>query len=207
MAAARLRPAVRKVSFVALSLSFTLLACRAFATTDEERPDYQLSTSATEEVLFVRPHGVYGGLVPWYQLYGDGRLVRDIVHQGTQAPVHSHEVRLAPADIDLLFELIVTSKLVDLTKERLIDQAGGPLPQAIDAGTYVLTLHFDSYARPGQAEIAPFSTRVEMHAPWYLVKFLPQIPEVQGFAVLLERLDGYFSESASKVIFGSAEVE
>lgn len=194
----RLAPRRAVVSVVLLLL---VLGCARRANGQGETT-YVLSTSATEEILFLRPYGGIGALVPWYHLYGDGRLVRDIVHQRQQEPIYSHEVRLSSSDIELLFQLIVGSKIPDLTEQRLIEQTGRPLPQAFDASNVVLKLNFASYTRPGDSTNAPFTPRVEMHAPGYLAEVFPQISEIQGFVALVETLDGFFAQPAKQVIFG-----
>jgi hypothetical protein len=135
-------------------------------------------------------------------LYGDGRLVREIVHQQQQQPIYSHEVGLSTQDISLLFDLIVGANIPDLTEQRLVEQAGRPLPRAFDASSVVLRLNFVSYTRPGENAVSPFSPRVELHAPRYLASVLPQIAEIQAFVTLVDALDEFFPQPAEQVIFG-----
>ncbi len=184
-----------------LLLLIVLSGCSGTAAGNDQA-SYELSANAADEILFLRPYGGTGALVPWYHLYGDGRLVRDIVHQYHQDPIFTHEVQLSASDVDLLFQLIVGSSLPDLTEQRLVEQAGRPLPRVIDGSSTVLTLSFASYTRPGEDPVAPFRARVEMHAPHYLARTFPQIPEIQSFATLVEALDDFFAQPAEQVIFG-----
>ncbi len=168
-----------------------------------DQPTFVLSTSPADEILFLRLGGGNGALVPWYHLYGDGRLVREIVHQSqTAAPFQSETTHLSLTDVDLLFQLIAGSRVPSATQERLVEQVGQPLPRALDASGIILDLNFASYTPSGGDTLAPFTPRVYLQAPGYLAELFPQIPEIQGVMAVLETLDSYFPRSADQVILG-----
>lgn len=168
-----------------------------------EMPVYQLSTIPDEEILFLTSAGGTGPSVAQYHLYGDGRLVREIVHNKSErTPWRTDEVQLSNEDIELLFQLIVGSELPDLTDARARQKIGRPLLRMDDGSSLILQLHFDSYQRPGEPEAAPFSPRVSMHAPGLQARFFPQLGEAQALGTVRSALDDYFTEPASEVIHG-----
>lgn len=192
-----------RILLASVLLAALCSACVQLDAAGEGEATYQLSTSATEEILSLGWHGGLGRLAPRYRLYGDGRLVRDIVDKGGQKTVkRSDEVHLSLQDIDLLMRLCVESELVDLTPARLRKGLGRAPLQAEDGTTALLRLRFIRYRRAGEEEQAPFSPQIEMHAPKLQLRFFPEVREVQAMVALNEALDGYFSQSASEALYG-----
>ena len=183
-------------------------ACVQLDAAGEGETSYHLSTRATEEILSFGWYGASGDFTPQYRLYGDGRLVREIVYAGNRKTVkRSDEVHLSLQDIDLLMRLCVESKLVELTPQRLRRAIGQEPLRMDDGGTALLRLRFMSYHRPGEKEQAPFSPQIEMHAPQLQLRFFPDVREVEAMVALNEALDGYFSQSASEVLYGRKRVK
>ena len=186
-----------------LVLAVLCPACVEIDAAGEGETSFQFSTSATEEILSLGWHGGLGRLAPRYRLYGDGRLVREIVDKGGQRAVkRSDEVQLSLQDIDLLMRLCIESQLVELTPQRLHQAIGQEPLRMHDGGTAILRLRFISYQRAGKEEQAPFSSQIEMHAPQLQLRFFPEVREVQAMVALDEALDGYFSQSASEALYG-----
>jgi len=166
-------------------------------------PTYQLSSSSEEEVLFLTSAGGKGPHVAEYHLYGDGRLVREIVYNRSgRKPWKTDQVRLSSEDVELLFQLVVVSELPDLTEDRIRQKIGRRPLRMSDGSTVVLQLRFDEYQRPGDAKAAPFAPRVSMHAPGLQVRFFPQLGEAKALGTLRTALDDYFAQPAAEVIHG-----
>jgi hypothetical protein len=160
---------------------------------------YQLSTSPSEEILFLTTAGGTGPSLAQYHLYGDGRLVREIVYnRAERTPWKTDEVQLSSEDVELLFQLVVVS---DLTEDRIRQKIGRRPLRMSDGSTVVLQLRFDEYQRPGDAKAAPFAPRVSMHAPGLQVRFFPQLGEAKALGTLRTALDDYFTQPAAEVIY------
>lgn len=197
----RWQHAVTPCRIAAFLASCGLLACTATEATGQEQVSYEVSASPAEQILFYTMEGGFGVLAPQYRLFGDGRLVREILSVGAGRPVLLvHETQIGTQDIELLFQLIVSSGLVDLTPERLREAAGGTVPGLIDGRTHVVEPHFTMYKRPGEAALVPYSTRVRMPTPASVLQQLPELAGASAFVELLDALDGSFPKPASAVI-------
>jgi hypothetical protein len=194
---------ITRLLVTSLVLAALCPACVQLDAAGEGETSFQFSTSATEEILSLGWHGGLGRFAPRYRLYGDGRLVREIVDKGGQRALkRSDEVQLSLQDIDLLMRLCVDSELAELTPQRLRRGIGQEPLRADDGGTALLRLRFISYQRAGEEEQAPFSPQIEMHAPKLQLRFFSEVREIQAMVALDEALDGYFSQSATEVLYG-----
>ena len=161
-----------------------------------------MSTSPSEEILFLASQGGSGPYAPQYRLYGDGRLVREMVEKRTDEPWKSHEVQLSPEDIGLLFQLVVDSGLPELSASVVRDRIGRDPLTMSDGATVVLELHFESYQKRDESAATRFDPRVSMHAPRLQARHFPELGEAQTLVTLQEALDEYFSQSATEVLYG-----
>jgi hypothetical protein len=180
-----------------------VLGCGPAGAGDGEPPTYRVSTDPTTEILYFSSYGGSGSFAPQYHLFGDGRLVREMVGKAFRKPQSgmSHEVLLDPTDVKLLMDLVVEAQLPDMTPERL-QQAFGRRPMKMhDGATYVLRLRFESYTRQSKL-VEPYTAEVKMHSPRLQARVFPDVAEVQGMNTLIEAIDGHFPESAGKVIYG-----
>lgn len=180
------------------------LGCGAAGTEDGGPLAYRVSADPTVEILALGSYGGLGFFAPQYRLFGDGRLVREIVHKGNRQPdtALTDEVLLDPSDIELLLDLVIAARLPEMTQDGLQEAMGRrPLTMA-DGLTFVLELRFENYQRGGRKGDKPFVVQVKLHAPTLQLKVVPQLAEAQGMLALLEALDGYFPRSAAKVLYG-----
>jgi hypothetical protein len=180
-----------------------VLSCGPADAKDGEPPPFGVSTDPTIEILYLSSYGGMGSFAPQYRLFGDGRLVREMVDKAFRKPQPgmNHEVLLDPTDVELLMNLVVGARLPEMTPERL-QQAFGRRPMKMhDGATYVLRLQFESYGDRAPEE--PYVVEVKMHSPRLQARAFPDVPEVQGMNTLIEAIDGFFPESAGKVIYGT----
>ena len=186
-----------------------LAACSPAAGSEaDEIAAYEYSTSAADEILFLFSTGGMGRLAPQYRLYGDGRLVREIVNQYDRQPFKTSQVELAPADVAALLDLVVATHLPDLDlldMRSALEALGDAARYREDGETLVLKLRFDSYERPDGTIEAPFKQRVSMVSPALKAELLPDLPEPAGLLSLREALDSYFAVSAAEAIFGKRD--
>ncbi len=163
---------------------------------------YRVSGNGRQEILFL---GVSGGdypFAPWYRLFGDGRLVREIVRSGV-AVVHSEEMELPPADVEQILRSVVNSRLAELTQQRVLSVAGGRQPGVEDGEEVALRVEFDSYQRRGEAVRAPFVTDVHLSSPALLADRFPDFTEAKAAVDLRTRLEGYFPEPFNQALLRS----
>ena len=188
-------------TWAALAVLLPLTGCGMVDAASEGR-SYQVSSSPNEEILFLAIQGGSGPFAPQYRLYGDGRLIREIVEKRTDEPRMSHEAQLLPEDIALLFQLAVDSGLPELDAASVRERIGRDPLTMSDGATVVLEMHFETYQKQGQSSETPFESRISMHAPKLQARHFPQLGEAQALVTLQEALDDYFSQSAAEVLYG-----
>lgn len=160
---------------------------------------YRVSTSPSDEILNYSVSGGLGFLVPEYRLYGDGRLVREVIDQGNRESVTREERQLSAEDVEVLFRLAVESRLAELTPNRLRATVG-VTPLREDSTSVVLRLRFESYQRVGEPEIAPFEPQIIMETPSVVTRSFPQFREGQALVALTEALEAYFGQTSAQAV-------
>ena len=167
---------------------------------------FEISRKADVEILFSTTTGSTGPFIVQYRLYGDGRLVREILHNKSErTPFKIEEVYLLRDDIQLLFQLAVAADLPELTDERIQQRIGRPMLRMSDGSTVILELRFRTYQRPGESVGTAFSPRISMHAPGLQARFFPELAEAQALTTIRKALDDYFPRSASEMYWGRRE--
>ena len=153
----------------------------------------QLSPSPEVEVLYLGGYGGSSFYAAQYRLFGDGRLVREIVPQTKRVkPIRVDEVELAQDDLDLIVETIVRGRLAAATPENLQESLEGRrLANVEDASNMVLRVQFaacDSNA----GLLEPFSAEVSIPAPTFQARRFPEVPEFQALLTVYSALEAYF---------------
>lgn len=195
----------RFASGIVLATLALLAACRP----REQAPEgiaYEISDSPKQLILLLRASGGLGGLLPLYRLYGDGRLVREIVTRTGLETVRSDEMRLARDEVERLFARLVASKALGVEPDGLLELEGGPpLADAFDAPRWFLRLHFRRYELPDGSERAPYTPRIRLYEPATArERSFPRIAEIDRLASLPGLLDAYFEESAREAMLEPA---
>jgi hypothetical protein len=160
-------------------------------------PTYALSGNGREEILVV---GYYGGSQPEsrrYFLYGDGRLVREIFAQGTDAVLHTDEVEIPQADIDTIFRPLVAARVPELTEDRARQATGGVRGEDMgaDLATVRVKMSFSSYQSSPSKAREPLQVDTSLHGPGLLARNFPDFAEAKAIADLGRELDRHFPKS------------
>lgn len=163
---------------------------------------YKTSGNGRQEILFLSVSGGGYPFAPSYRLFGDGRLVREIVRSGA-AVLHSEEVELPPAEVEQMVRSVVESRLAELTQTRALAAAGGRQPGVEDGEEIALRVEFDSYQRRGETARVPFVTDVHLSSPALLAERFPGFTEAKAAAELRSRLEAYFPEPFNQALLRS----
>lgn len=125
---------------------------------------------------------------PVYSLYGDGRFVAEKQSHGGET-LESVEVTLSFEQAESLLRTLVDHGFLDTTQWDIEHRLSGDRvpPRPIDGGTMTVALHLDSYTR-GEVTAGPVTHRITIAAPGRPSTLDPTVPELQGFALLSERL-------------------
>ncbi len=192
-----------------LALGFCLLGLGlgAAPANGADDPSWSFSTSADDELLVLSSSGGLRGLRIQYRLQGDGRLAREIYYSGAPQAAFVDEAELSPIDIKLLMQLLVESKLPELTPESLRRSLGGPPVEVDDGAMVVLRVEFQSYQGAEQAEPAPLSATITMLSPESQASAYPNAPQPKALVALRTALDDYFDQSAAEVLYGPSAAE
>lgn len=179
----------------ALSAS-ALLVCPPNGVPDDgPATHYEVSTRHDQEILSLALYGGPAQLSAQYRLYGDGRLLRELVNQVDRQPVRTDEARIEPPALASLMDEIVASDLPSLTRHRLQALTGHQELAIDDAVSVRLILHFISYHEPGEEIRAPYTSEVWLEAPEVWERLFPDVSEVRALNALARSLDAEFSES------------
>lgn len=167
---------------------------------DVEVVGCEFSTNPEEEVLSLRGYGGMSFETIQFRLFGDGRLLREIVRKSNRKrPLRVDEVPLAQGDIDSIIEVIVRGRLDGMTSETLQKAWGLTLSYPTDAGGVVLRVQFVA-CDSTNGGIGPRFTEVWMPAPYTQARNHPGIKEFVAFTELYEALDAFFPESMGEAL-------
>lgn len=154
------------------------------------------SNSGDVEVVYL---GWYGGSsfhTAQYRLFGDGRLLREIVLKSERnKPLRIDEVKVAESDLRLIRKAIVRGHLTTMTPDRLQESMEGQeLLYPEDGSTAQLRVRFAA-CNSNAGRIEPFSTSISMPSPRIQAERFPQVREIQAFLTVVDALEAYFPES------------
>jgi len=195
------RPVLLVVGGVAVALLIGTVLNLSRLSAASGLPEYRLSPEGDAEILHLAWHGGMRRYAVQYRLFGDGRLVREVVAQAQRdESLRADEVRLEEEDIRLLFEAMVRRGLPTATTERLLEATDGiRLSQPKDGATVILRLDFAAYETAGGAE-ASFRPQVVVPSPHTQARRFPEVRELDALVAVLDALDAYFSQTAYEAI-------
>ncbi|MGB5752491.1 MAG: hypothetical protein WBN87_06495 [Thermoanaerobaculia bacterium] len=161
----------------------------------------QVDRSPEAEVLYLTWEGGLGMHTPQYRLFGDGRLLREVVQKTKpNRPLLVDEVHLSQDDLDLIFEAIVRGRLAAMTHETLRDAMGDRrfrVPE--DYPMVKLRVQFSSCGS-STGSLVPYSNTVYLAGAEYLARKLPEVRELQALVTVIDALAAYFPESAAEAL-------
>jgi len=183
-------------SLALVSLPFFLGCGQETPTHEFPEISYELSTLPEEEVFAYAFHGGMSFTSIRYRLYGDRRLVREVVIGSPRRVLATREIRLSQEEIHALIQPTVGG-LAELTPRKRTSVIGTS-PLSTDAVYVELRLRLESYQRPGEEEIAPFEHDIWLD-PMAARRF-PQFKEAQDLVALNEMLEEFFGQTSFEAI-------
>jgi len=128
-----------------------------------------------------------------FEVFGDGRVIVTIRNAGGAGEVlASYETRVPPERVEEVLDRAVGAGLGDFDNRATVAElrAAGRFPQLpTDLGSVALTLHLETYQRPGSARRGPYVHKIVATEPRAIARALPEIHEYQALASLMEFLD------------------
>lgn len=159
-------------------------------------PAYRLSESPDREVLVLRPSGGLRRQSLRYRLFGDGRLLREVLEPGrSSAPVQTEEVRLPRWRVLKLFDAIVRVDMISPGNRTVL--AGLSSPK--DGAVAQLTLDIEEVTDETGGAAALHET-VTVPSPHINGRRLPQLRVLHVFLRILQMLDAPFERRAAAVL-------
>ena len=197
----RCRKVHRLLVNTSLAVLLGILGTPGLHATSQSGPPYEVARTQGAEVLRL---GWYGGMRPLtarYRLFGDGRLLREVVRQAdpTEA-VRTDGVSLDEDDVTFLFDVVVHTGLATATSEELLEATDGvALSHPLDGATAVLDVSIARYETPEGVE-SPFTRRIVIPSPDYQAKRFPQVRAFSGLLDLHTALDSYFPQTVDEAV-------
>jgi len=128
-----------------------------------------------------------------FEVFGDGRVIVTIRNAGGAGEVlGGYETHVPPERVEEVLDRAVRAGLGDFDNRATVAdlRAAGRFPKLpTDLGFVVLTLHLETYQRPGGARRRPYTHTIAATEPRAMASALPEIHEYEALASLTEFLD------------------